>query len=76
MDAGIAVFLRRHRSPFPTMEVELKRIDPDARYDVSLAAGYDEPPRRRMTGRELARMTVTIPEMPGSMLLRYRRAKS
>lgn len=55
------------------MEVELKGIDPDARYEVSMAAGYEEPPRRRMSGRELSRMTVTIPQMPGSMLLRYER---
>jgi hypothetical protein len=28
LGAGVAVFLRRHRSPFPTMEVALKQIEP------------------------------------------------
>ena len=75
LDAGFAVFLRRHRSPFAEMAVELRRIDPDAEYEVSLADGYEEPPRERMSGRELARQIITIPEMPGSILLRYKRAK-
>ena len=73
--AGVAMFFRRHRSPFPTMEVELKRIIANAHYEVSLSPGYQEAPRRRMRGEELARMSVTIPEMPGSLLLRYERVK-
>lgn len=68
---GVAVFGRRHRSPFPTMEVDLRAIAPDAQYDVSLSATYQEAPRQRMSGKALARMTVTIPEAPGSLLLRY-----
>ena len=73
--AGVAMFLRRHRSPFPTMEVELKRIIANAHYEVSLSPGYQEAPRRQVRGEELARMSVTIPEMPGSLLLRYERVK-
>ena len=73
MEAGVAVFLRRHRSPFPSMQVVLKRIDPDAQYDVSLSPGYAEAPRARMSGADLARLSVTIPDAPGSVLLRYAR---
>jgi len=73
LDAGVAVFLRRHRSPFPAMEVRLKRIDPDAEYEVSLSPGYEEATRRIMPGSELDRLTVTVEEIPGSLLLRYRR---
>ena len=73
LGAGIAVFLRRHRSPFPTMQVDLKRIAPDAQYEVSLSPGYVEAPRRRMSGADLARLTVSIAEAPGSILLRYTR---
>jgi alpha-galactosidase len=71
LDAGIAMFLRRHRSPFPTMEVALKQIHPDVQYDVSLSPGYTEAPCQRMSGAELTRLTITIPEAPGSILLRY-----
>ena len=75
MEAGIAMFFRRHRSPFPTIEVDLKSIAPDAQYDVSLSSGYQEAPRTRVNGKELAHMSAQIPEMPGSLLLRYTRVK-
>jgi hypothetical protein len=55
------------------MAVELKRIEADASYEVSLSAAYQEAPRRRMSGQELSRLSVTIPEIPGSLLLRYAR---
>ena len=74
-NAGFAVFLRRHRSPFPTMQVRLKAIDPNGHYEVGLASGYEDQTQRRMTGRELADITVTISGMPGSMLLRYARTE-
>jgi len=73
LKAGIALFFRRHRSPFATMAVELKRIEADASYEVSLSAAYQEAPRQRMSGQELSRLSVAIPEIPGSVLLRYAR---
>jgi hypothetical protein len=73
LDAGVAVFLRRRRSPFPAMAAGLKRIDPAGAYEVSLSPAYEEGPRRPMTGRELARLAVAIDRAPGSLLLRYRR---
>ena len=73
LQAGIAVFFRRHRSPFPAMRVELACIDRDAEYEVSLSPGYEEGPRERMDGRQLAELLVKVPEMPGSVLLRYAR---
>ena len=73
LDAGVAVFLRRHRSPFPTMEVRLKRIDLDAEYEVSLSPGYEEATRQIMLGNTLDRLIVAIEEAPGSVLLRYQR---
>lgn len=75
LQAGIAMFFRRHRSPFSSMEVELRCVDPDGRYDVSLSAGYQEAPHTRMSGRELARLSIAIAEAPGSLLLRYARIK-
>lgn len=72
--AGVAVLLRRHRSPFPTLQVSLKRIEPDALYDVSISHGYQAEPNLRLTGAELVRLTVTINEAPGSVLVRYQHA--
>jgi len=75
MNAGFALFLRRHDSPFAGMEAALRRIEPGAEYDVSLSAGYTEEPRRRMSGRDLARLGVRIDGAPGSLLVRYSRAQ-
>ena len=73
LGAGIAVFLRRHRSPFPTIAASLKHIALDTQYDVSLSPGYIEAPSQRMPGTDLAQLILSIPEAPGSLLLRYRR---
>ncbi|MEJ5199173.1 MAG: glycoside hydrolase family 36 protein [Anaerolineae bacterium] len=71
--AGIAMFFRRHRSPYGTATVGLRQIEPDAGYEVSLSPGYDPAPSTVLKGRDLQEMTVTISEKPGSLLLRYRR---
>ena len=71
MDAGFAMFFRRHRSLFPTMEVGLKCVGPDVQYEVSLSSGYEEARRKRMTGRQLSRISIVMSEKPGSLLLRY-----
>ena len=71
--AGIALLFRRHRSPFPTMQLSLRAIDPHSAYDVSLSPYYEEAPRRRMTGVQLQTLTISIDQMPGSLLLRYTR---
>ena len=73
MQAGIAMFFRRHRSPFPSMSAALRRIDPDAGYEVSLTEGYAEGPRQTLSGRELTALSISIDDAPGSILLRYRR---
>ena len=73
MDAGFALLFRRHHSPFEAMEVALKGVKPRARYKVSLASSFKTPPGRSISGSKLARMTVRIPDRPGSMLLRYSR---
>jgi alpha-galactosidase len=75
MDAGFALFFRRHRSPFESMDVRLKGVKPSGRYQVSLASAFKAPPPRSVSGGKLARMTVRIPKKPGSMLLRYSRGR-
>ena len=71
MDAGFAVYFRRHLSPFSSMEMRLKCINAEAQYDVSLSFGYEEAPRERMTGTQLLGLPFTITDRPGSLLVRY-----
>jgi len=72
LSEGIALFFRRHESPYPALDVELRGIDPAARYRWSLTSGYDRPRWRSGSGAELARQRVVVGEAPGPVLLRYR----
>lgn len=74
LKAGFAVFFRRHESPFPTMELALRAIDADARYEVTMSETFDVGPRRRMKGTDLLGLAVTIPQRAGSLLVEYRAA--
>ncbi|HEY3416492.1 MAG TPA: hypothetical protein VGM23_06385, partial [Armatimonadota bacterium] len=73
LGAGFALFLRRHDSPFPTMDAVLQGIDAGAEYEVGMATDFSAPPRRRLSGAELARLPVTIGDAPGALLVEYRR---
>jgi len=73
LQAGVAVLLRRHRSPYPTATVSLRQIEPEAEYEVSMSPGYDPAPAVEMKGRALQELAATIPARPGSLLVRYRR---
>ena len=73
LGAGFALFLRRHQSPFPTMDSALHAIEETAEYEVKLAADFSGTAGCRMRGAELARLPIAIDEMPGAVLLEYRR---
>jgi alpha-galactosidase len=72
LDAGFAVFFRRPESPFPAMEVALRGLGADGRYEISLSPGYEEGSRRDVSAQDLRALAVSIPNRPGSVLLRYR----
>ncbi len=73
LEAGFALAFRRHQSPFPSIEIGLRQIDPQAVYVFSVSPGYIAEPGRRVSGEELLHLQLTIPEKPGSLLLRYQR---
>jgi alpha-galactosidase len=71
LQAGFALFFRRHESPFASMQAPLRWIEPTAKYRVSLSPTYDPAPEQVLVGRELQNLTVQIDERPGSVLMRY-----
>lgn len=73
MEAGIAAIFRRHQSPFPSMNVSLKKIDPKAVYTVSISPGYTAEPEQEVDGKTLLNLSLSVPEKPGSLLVRYRK---
>jgi alpha-galactosidase len=70
---GIALYFRRHESPYLALEARLQALDAEATYEYSLAPDYASPPVQRATGRGLVRLPIRLDEAPGSLLLRYRR---
>ncbi len=72
LEAGFAVFLRRHDSSFPVMQAVLRGINEDATYEAGVTFSFDEPEMRTVAGGELARFEVRVPDRPGSALLEYR----
>lgn len=72
---GYFVAFRRETSPFSGMQLQLKGIDPDADYSVSVYETYDLKETVTMKGRELMTYTVNIPEKPGCLLVEYEAVK-
>jgi alpha-galactosidase len=73
LGAGFAVFFRRPECTEPTVEVELRGINPATAYEVSITGEtYENGPWLATPGAELKCFAVTIPEQPGSALVRYR----
>ena len=71
---GCALFFRRPESPQPLCDVELQNIDASKTYEVSITGEtYRRAPVTRVSGGDLRRTAVRIPEKPGSAILLYKR---
>ena len=74
VDSGVTFAFRRPDSKQTSVVLKLQRIDPNALYEVSITGEtYVLAPFTTMTGRELQKLEITIPEQPGSSLIRYRK---
>lgn len=70
---GFAVFFRRPKSPYTAAEAGLRGLDPSVTYEVTLAEAFEAKDRRKMAGRDLARLRIEIGSAPGSVMLTYRK---
>ncbi|MCC6695378.1 MAG: NPCBM/NEW2 domain-containing protein [Candidatus Hydrogenedentes bacterium] len=69
---GMVLAFRRPNSPYTGFALnDLRGIDADAEYDVTLSHSYVPEPVARMRGAALREFTVEIPERPGSVLVEY-----
>ena len=71
LGAGIALFFRRHHSPYPSMECGLKQIEVSAEYEITTATQWERSAPRRVPGSELAELVVSLRDQPSSQLLEY-----
>jgi alpha-galactosidase len=69
---GLIVALRRPKSPFTNMELDLHNLSPDASYEVEIRTTYDKAPLKEMKGSELAHLQIPLAEVPSSTLIFYR----
>jgi len=69
--SGLVVVLRRQQAPGSTTPLELRAIDPSARYNVEIRTGWEKAPIKSMSGKDLAQLHVDIPDKPGSALVFY-----
>jgi alpha-galactosidase len=74
LKSGCVILMRRKDSPFTTMTLPLRKIDPAATYDVEVRFGLAHVPAQKMSGADLLKLSVTVPDEPGSALVFYRKA--
>ncbi len=70
---GLIMVLRRPQSPFPSIDLSLHQIDPAVQYSVEVRNGFEKGSDKQMSGRELARLHIDLPDCPGSALIFYRK---
>lgn len=70
---GFALFLRRHESPFPTMQVGLHGIESEAKYSAGFARTLDEPQFVTLKGAELLNLNIELSNKPDSLVIEYRK---
>ena len=73
LKAGLAMFFRRPGSPFPTLEVHLRKIDPAATYSVEIRTELTPGSVQTMSGKDLINLTLTLPKVKSSALVLYKR---
>jgi len=69
---GLIMLLRRPKSPFASIEVRARHLNPDASYEVEIRTTYDHAAIKTMKGSELAHLPIQLPEAPSSTLIFYR----
>jgi alpha-galactosidase len=72
LEAGLALLFRREKCAEQAVTAELRVIDLKARYEVSLV---DAGTTKTMTGAELARLPIAVPQAPGSALVFYKQIR-
>jgi alpha-galactosidase len=74
LDSGFALFLRRHQSHFPVIEVQLYNIDTNKKYEVIFSKKSGNYRNKKIiSGEKLKNIKISIKEKPGSLLLIYKK---
>ncbi len=69
---GLVMVMRRPKSPFTTMILGLRHLNPEAIYEVEIRTTYDHSPVKQMRGKQLIDLPIQLQDAPSSMLIFYR----
>jgi alpha-galactosidase len=69
---GLVILLRRSNSPFTSMQLGLKHLDPTASYQVEIRTTYKKGATKQMKGSDLASLQIQLVDAPSSTLIFYR----
>lgn len=69
---GLVIVLRRPKSPFTSMVLGLKHLNPDALYQVEIRTTYDKAPVVQMKGSALEHLQIQLADTPSSALVFYK----
>jgi len=72
---GLVVAYRRHASPYSAFQCNLRDLEPETEYEVTLYSTYDPAAPVRMKGMQLQHFQAEIRTCPGSLLVEYKAAK-
>ena len=71
LKAGVAFVFRLEKCPFTAVQPYLQALDSKATYDVEVRHGLVSDPVQHMTGADLARIQIPLPDQPGSAVVFY-----
>lgn len=71
LGAGVAYIFRQEQSPYLGRELQLRAIDPNARYSVTVKCDYSAGEQRIMSGKELIALEITLPKKRSALLIQY-----
>lgn len=71
LNAGIVYIFRQGQSPYLGRELQIRAIDPNAKYTVTVKRDYSSGEKKSMTGRELINLEIALPIKSSSVLVQY-----
>ena len=71
LGAGVAYIFRQEYSPYLGYELQLRAIDPDAKYSVTIKSDYSAGEQRIMSGKELIKLEIALPGKQSALLVQY-----
>lgn len=73
-DSGIVLAFRRTKCPIPSLRLQMRDLDADSIYELTLSDEQMRRTRKTVRGKELlSGIEVTIEHAPGSLLIEYRK---